>query len=64
MSFLQKAIEDGEDYERKLFWKFSAESVEAWEEKMAKKKERANVGFTGMSLDDLDTRERERLTWI
>ncbi|CDS04981.1 hypothetical protein LRAMOSA07511 [Lichtheimia ramosa] len=42
----QKAIEDGEDYERKLFWKFSAESVEAWEEKMAKKKERANVGFT------------------
>lgn len=31
---------------------------------MAKKKERANVGFTGMSLDDLDTRERERLTWI
>lgn len=64
MSFLQKAIEDGEDYERKLFWKFSAESVEAWEEKMAQKKERANVGFTGMSLDDLDTRERERLTWI
>ncbi|CDH51597.1 syf2 splicing factor family protein [Lichtheimia corymbifera JMRC:FSU:9682] len=42
----QKAIEDGEDYERKLFWKFSAESVEAWEEKMAKKAERANVGFT------------------
>ncbi|KAI9318687.1 SYF2 splicing factor-domain-containing protein [Dichotomocladium elegans] len=42
----QKAREAGEDYERKQFWKFSAESVEAWEEKMKDKAERANVGFT------------------
>ncbi|KAI7858180.1 SYF2 splicing factor-domain-containing protein [Circinella umbellata] len=42
----QKARDSGEDYERKQFWKYSAESVEAWDEKMKQKAERANNGFT------------------
>ncbi|ORY96249.1 SYF2 splicing factor-domain-containing protein [Syncephalastrum racemosum] len=42
----QEAKDKGEDYERKQFWKYSAESVEAWEEKMQTKAERANNGFT------------------
>ncbi|KAI9257334.1 SYF2 splicing factor-domain-containing protein [Phascolomyces articulosus] len=42
----QKARDSGEDYERKQFWKYSAESVEKWEEKMQQKAERANNGFT------------------
>ena len=44
---IQKARDSGEDYERKQFWKYSAESVEAWDEKMKQKAERANNGFTG-----------------
>ncbi|KAI9262077.1 SYF2 splicing factor-domain-containing protein [Sporodiniella umbellata] len=42
----QEARDQGEDYERKQFWKYSAESAEAWEKKMAKKAARANNGFT------------------
>ncbi|KAI8147592.1 SYF2 splicing factor-domain-containing protein [Fennellomyces sp. T-0311] len=42
----QQARDNGEDYERKQFWKYSAESVEAWEEKMQRKAEMANNGFT------------------
>ncbi|CAO3626485.1 unnamed protein product [Cunninghamella blakesleeana] len=42
----QKAEDAGEDYERKQFWKYSAESVANWEKKMAKKKSMANNGFT------------------
>ncbi|KAI9485053.1 SYF2 splicing factor-domain-containing protein [Zychaea mexicana] len=42
----QKARDSGEDYERKQYWKYSAESVEAWEEKMQRKAEMANNGFT------------------
>ncbi|KAI7897511.1 SYF2 splicing factor-domain-containing protein [Cokeromyces recurvatus] len=41
----QEAEDKGEDYERKQFWKYSAESVEAWERKMAKKAKKANTGF-------------------
>lgn len=44
----QEAEEQGEDYERKQFWKYSAESAEAWEKKMAKKASMANNGFTGI----------------
>lgn len=43
----QEARDKGEDYERKQFWKYSAESAEAWEKKMAKKAKMANNGFTG-----------------
>jgi pre-mRNA-splicing factor SYF2 len=42
----QEARDKGEDYERKQFWKYSAESAEAWEKKMAKKAKMANNGFT------------------
>lgn len=42
-----QAKDQGDDYERKQFWKYSAESAEAWEKKMAKKAARANNGFTG-----------------
>ncbi|OBZ89986.1 Pre-mRNA-splicing factor syf2 [Choanephora cucurbitarum] len=42
----QEAEDKGEDYERKQFWKYSAESTALWEEKMAKKAQRANHGFT------------------
>ncbi|KAI8387980.1 SYF2 splicing factor-domain-containing protein [Radiomyces spectabilis] len=42
----QQAQDQGEDYERKQFWKYSAESVDAWEKRMAKKAQRANQGFT------------------
>ncbi|KAF7732779.1 hypothetical protein EC973_000052 [Apophysomyces ossiformis] len=42
----QDAKDKGEDYERKQFWKYSAESVDAWEKKMAKKAKMANNGFT------------------
>ncbi|KAI8086826.1 SYF2 splicing factor-domain-containing protein [Gilbertella persicaria] len=42
----QEAEEKGEDYERKQFWRYSAESAALWEEKMAKKAQRANQGFT------------------
>ncbi|CAO3617778.1 unnamed protein product [Cunninghamella echinulata] len=42
----QKIEDAGEDYERKQFWKYSAESVANWEKKMAKKKSMANDGFT------------------
>ncbi|CAO3685487.1 unnamed protein product [Rhizopus stolonifer] len=41
-----QAKDQGDDYERKQFWKYSAESAEAWEKKMAKKAARANNGFT------------------
>jgi pre-mRNA-splicing factor SYF2 len=40
-------LDSGEDYERKQFWKYSAESVETWEKKLAKKARLANNGFTG-----------------
>lgn len=43
----QDALDNGEDYERKQFWKYSAESVETWEKKIAKKARLANNGFTG-----------------
>lgn len=43
----QEAQDAGEDYERKQFWKYSAESAAAWEKKMAKKAKMANNGFTG-----------------
>ncbi|KAI9467726.1 MAG: SYF2 splicing factor-domain-containing protein [Benjaminiella poitrasii] len=42
----QEAEDKGEDYERKQFWRYSAESVEAWEKRMAKKAQRANTGFS------------------
>ncbi|KAL0097674.1 SYF2 splicing factor-domain-containing protein [Phycomyces blakesleeanus] len=42
----QDAKDNGEDYERKQFWKYSAESVDSWEKKMAKKAKMANNGFT------------------
>ncbi|ORX62121.1 SYF2-domain-containing protein [Hesseltinella vesiculosa] len=42
----QQAEDAGEDYERKQFWKYSAESVANWEAKQAKKNSRANEGFT------------------
>ncbi|KAI8061456.1 SYF2 splicing factor-domain-containing protein [Gongronella butleri] len=42
----QDAEDAGEDFERKQFWKYSAESVANWEAKMAKKKGMANEGFT------------------
>ncbi|KAI8099654.1 SYF2 splicing factor-domain-containing protein [Halteromyces radiatus] len=42
----QRAEDEGEDYERKQFWKYSAESVANWEKKMAKKEQMANHGFT------------------
>ncbi|KAI8990157.1 SYF2 splicing factor-domain-containing protein, partial [Pilobolus umbonatus] len=42
----QEAEEKGEDYERKQFWKYSAESIDRWEKKMAKKAKLANNGFT------------------
>ncbi|KAG0173077.1 hypothetical protein DFQ28_009248 [Apophysomyces sp. BC1034] len=41
----QDAGDKGEDYERKQFWKYSAESVDAWEKKMSKKAKMANNGF-------------------
>ncbi|KAI7867425.1 SYF2 splicing factor-domain-containing protein [Spinellus fusiger] len=41
----QEAKSTGVDYERKQFWKYSAESVNAWEKKMAKKAKMANTGF-------------------
>ncbi|KAH8556874.1 SYF2 splicing factor-domain-containing protein [Umbelopsis sp. PMI_123] len=41
----QEAQDRGEDYERKQFWKYSAESVEAWEKKIAKKAKNAETGF-------------------
>jgi pre-mRNA-splicing factor SYF2 len=44
----QEAEDKGEDYERKQFWKYSAESAAAWEKKMAKKARMANNGFTGI----------------
>lgn len=43
----QEAEDAGEDYQRKQFWKYSAESAAAWEKKMEKKAKRANNGFTG-----------------
>lgn len=46
----QEAKEAGEDYERKQFWKYSAESAASWEKKMAKKAKMANNGFTGKSF--------------
>ncbi|KAI9013795.1 SYF2 splicing factor-domain-containing protein [Phycomyces nitens] len=42
----QDAKDNGEDYDRKQFWKYSAESVDSWEKKMAKKSKMANNGFT------------------
>ncbi|KAF1802502.1 SYF2 splicing factor-domain-containing protein [Mucor lusitanicus] len=45
----QEAEDKGEDYERKQFWKYSAESAAAWEKKMAKKAKMANNGFTDHS---------------
>ncbi|CAO3674588.1 unnamed protein product [Rhizopus microsporus] len=42
----QEARDNGEDFERKQFWKYSAESAEAWEKKQAKKAKMANNGFT------------------
>ncbi|KAI8636791.1 SYF2 splicing factor-domain-containing protein [Parasitella parasitica] len=45
----QDAKDKGEDYERKQFWKYSAESAAAWEKKMAKKAKMANSGFTDYS---------------
>ncbi|KAI9275221.1 SYF2 splicing factor-domain-containing protein [Helicostylum pulchrum] len=45
----QEAQDAGEDYERKQFWKYSAESAAAWEKKMAKKAKMANNGFTDHS---------------
>ncbi|CEP11607.1 hypothetical protein [Parasitella parasitica] len=45
----QEAEDKGEDYERKQFWKYSAESAMAWEKKMAKKARMANNGFTDHS---------------
>lgn len=45
----QEAEDKGEDYERKQFWKYSAESAAAWEKKMAKKAKMANHGFTDHS---------------
>lgn len=46
----QEAQDAGEDYERKQFWKYSAESATSWEKKMAKKAKMANNGFTGKKL--------------
>lgn len=43
----QEAKDAGEDYERKQFWKYSAESAASWEKKMEKKAKAANNGFTG-----------------
>ncbi|CAJ0835930.1 13444_t:CDS:2 [Entrophospora sp. SA101] len=42
----QEAIENGEDYERKKFWEYSAEAVEKWEKKQQKKLKRSNIAFT------------------
>ncbi|KAG9303740.1 hypothetical protein G9A89_018637 [Geosiphon pyriformis] len=42
----KEAEKNGEDWERKNFWKYSAESVEKWEEKQEKKAKRAEIGFT------------------
>ncbi|CAO3661026.1 unnamed protein product [Umbelopsis vinacea] len=42
----QEAEERGEDYERKQFWKYSAESVDAWEKKIAKKSKNAETDYT------------------
>ncbi|CAJ0767305.1 21122_t:CDS:2, partial [Entrophospora sp. SA101] len=38
----QEAIENGEDYERKKFWEYSAEAVEKWEKKQQKKLKRSS----------------------
>lgn len=46
----QEARDNGEDFERKQFWKYSAESAEAWEKKQAKKAKMANNGFTGKNI--------------
>lgn len=40
------AEERGEDYERKRFWEYSAESVEKWEEKQEEKKKKSDIAFT------------------
>ncbi|RIA94678.1 SYF2 splicing factor-domain-containing protein [Glomus cerebriforme] len=42
----QEAQIRGENYERKRFWDYSAESVEKWEKKQEKKAKKANTGFT------------------
>ncbi|CAG8515153.1 371_t:CDS:2 [Rhizophagus irregularis] len=42
----QEAQVRGENYERKRFWSYSAESVEKWEKKQEKKAKRSNTGFT------------------
>ncbi|RIB05327.1 SYF2 splicing factor-domain-containing protein [Gigaspora rosea] len=42
----QEAEENDEDYERKKFWDYSAESVEKWEKKQEKKLKRSDVAFT------------------
>ncbi|GET02785.1 SYF2-domain-containing protein [Rhizophagus clarus] len=42
----QEAQVRGENYERKRFWGYSAESVEKWEKKQEKKAKRSNTGFT------------------
>ncbi|KAG2214363.1 hypothetical protein INT47_000919 [Mucor saturninus] len=53
----QEAKDAGEDYERKQFWKYSAESAASWEKKMEKKARAANNGFTGkfmITLKNID----------
>lgn len=40
------AEERGEDYERKRFWEYSAESVEKWEEKQEEKRIKSDIAFT------------------
>lgn len=41
------ALLTGEDLERKKAWEYSIEDNEKWDEKMAKKGRRVDVGFTG-----------------
>ncbi|KAI8988296.1 SYF2 splicing factor-domain-containing protein [Mycotypha africana] len=57
----QEAEDKGEDYERKQFWKYSAESAEAWEKKMAKKQRLANTGFSG---EQSSLNQKNKNTWF
>lgn len=42
-----RAIETGEDLERKKNWEYSIEDNERWDKKLARKERRADYSFTG-----------------
>ncbi|OZJ03521.1 hypothetical protein BZG36_03426 [Bifiguratus adelaidae] len=54
------ALDAGRDYERSLYWNWSAEKVERWKERQEEKESRAEVGFT--DYNQLAHRKYERLT--